>query len=565
MKATSLSATWLLLNRLQPAGPMVYKELRVASRRRRFYALRSAYVGLLMLVIIQVWFFAVQLPSVGSAVVQASRLGEAGRYIAVTIVWFQFITGQVLAAVLLSNAISSEIRQRTLDALLVTPLGSRHIVVGKLLSRLLQLVLILAIGLPLLAVVRLFGGVPWEYVISCFCITMTAATFAGALSLFSSVTHRHAYEAVVLVGLWYLVVWGLLAGLMTGLTAAGYISRATGTAALFLTNPVNAMFVQTRTLFSGPSAGGAGLSWPLHCLVMLAGAALVLAVSEWRLRRACRVAVPGRTVRESRRRTAQPTQAQDAVRREPYRRQAIRRITGSPIVWKEVCTPLFRTRTQKVALAGLIVVGVGLLLMGVMLPGGAIPALLLALIQIMQLLLIIRLAVSAGGAITREKEARTWPILLTTPLSDDQIVKGKVRGALRRNLPFLAGLLGLYLLAVLISPLDACEIILIAGISLIGMVFFLLGMGVYLSMRLKTTAAAVVATLGVYFVPKFFCCGGFPLMFLFGGMTGARFAGNPARVFAITMALAAAPMAMYVGIGLLCMRAATRRVRRDIF
>ena len=248
-----------LLRYLSPwrlAGPMFDKELRVASRHRRHYVLRFAYVCLLGVLVVQVWYVSVRLGASGSAVFQTSRLGEAGKRIVTSIVWFQFVTAQVLAAVLLSDAISGEIRQRTLDALLVTPIGSLRIVTGKLLSKLLQLVLLLAVSLPLLAVVRVFGGVPWGYMVSTLCITLTAAVFAGSLSLLASVMYRQGYQAVLLVGLWYLVIWGLVAALLVSLSRASYLSNVTVMHLLYLTNPFTAMLMRTQAMIATPAAAG---------------------------------------------------------------------------------------------------------------------------------------------------------------------------------------------------------------------------------------------------------------------------------------------------------------------
>jgi ABC-type transport system involved in multi-copper enzyme maturation permease subunit len=546
---------------LRLAGPIFDKELRVASRQRTSYILRCAYVCLLMLVIVRFWFFVVQVGGAGSTVVVASRLGEAGKHIVATIIWFQFVSGQVLAAVLLSDAISGEIRRRTLDALLVTPISGLHIVVGKLASRLLQLVLLLAISLPLLAVVRVFGGVPWDYVISGLCITLTAAIFAGSLSLFSSVTHRHAYEAIVLVALWYLVVWGVLAGVLTSLSQVGYINKAVGTSVLFLTNPLVALTNRTQAMLSAPGSTAGSLFWPLHCLVILAAAAVVLGVSLWRVRRITLASMLARTDK-SPAAGARHAKADRSLWKRRSAERPIRRVKGPPVVWKELCTPVFRPRGRYLFGGGLLVLIPCLVIVGMTLPQGLIGVPFFLLIQVLQLLLVIRLGISAAGAFTREKEARTWPILLTTPLEDEQIVKGKAMGAFRRDLPLLATLLLLYLLASLLGPLDESGFFLFAGLDLVGIVLFLLGVGLYLSVRLKTTAGAVASTLALYFAPKFFCCGSFgPLFLLSAGASGAAARRGLTGIFAMMML----PCLVYAGAGLICLHAATRRLRRDIF
>ena len=133
-----------------------------------------------------------------------------GRQIILTIVWFQFIVSQILAIIMLSSSVSDEIRAGTLNVLMTTPVSSFQIIVGKLLSKLLQIFLLLVISMPLLAIIRVFGGMPWYYVVSSFFITLTAVIFSGSLSLFLSIYFRQAYSVIlILLGL-YLLIFGII-------------------------------------------------------------------------------------------------------------------------------------------------------------------------------------------------------------------------------------------------------------------------------------------------------------------------------------------------------------------
>ena len=155
----------------------------------------------------------------------------------------------------------------------------------------------------------------------------------------------------------------------------------------------------------------------------------------------------------------------------------------------------------------------------------------------------------------------TWPILLATPLSDKEILKGKLIAALRRNLPLLIPLMVLYLFAALAGSAEQSGALLLTlsvGAGLVGSVVFLLGVGVYLSTRLKTTTGAIGSTLGVYLAPKLFCCGlPGPLMLMAPGAAGGPFAS----VFLVALL----PPVVHVIVGLLCLRAALRRLRRNVF
>ena len=174
-----------VLSPLRLTGPIFDKELRVSSRRRRNYVVRFFYVVLLTVFLALVWIEV--MGRRGSAVYQISRMAETGQFVTIYLVWFQFCVTQLLAVILLSNSISDEIYNRTLGLLMTTPINSFQIVVGKLSSKLLQLFLLMAISLPLLAIIRVMGGVPWNYVISSLCINLTVIIFIGSLSLFFSI------------------------------------------------------------------------------------------------------------------------------------------------------------------------------------------------------------------------------------------------------------------------------------------------------------------------------------------------------------------------------------------
>ena len=188
-------------------GPIFDKELRVSSRRRRNYVLRFLYVTFFMALLSLFWLDIVAHRT--TSLYQISRMAEAGRNIIMVVVWFQFLTSQAVAIVMLSTSISDEIYKRTLGVLMTTPIGSLQIVLGKLLSKLLQMVLLLAITLPLLAIVRVFGGVPWDFLVASLCVTMTTILFVGSLSLFFSIFTRRAYVVIIVTALTLAIVFAL--------------------------------------------------------------------------------------------------------------------------------------------------------------------------------------------------------------------------------------------------------------------------------------------------------------------------------------------------------------------
>ncbi|HOV77803.1 MAG TPA: ABC transporter permease subunit, partial [Sedimentisphaerales bacterium] len=228
MNATLANNLLQGLNPLRLAGPIFDKELRVSSRRRRNYSLRFFYIAILAFFVVTVWMSRVDVQ--GNATVQQSRMAEAGKAIVRTVVLFQFVATQILAVVLLCNAISDEIYHRTLGLLMTTPINSFQIVMGKLLSRLLQLVQLLAITFPILAIVRVLGGVSWGYLFSSMCITLTAAIFAGSVSLLLSINNRRSYVVILqtlfLLASFYFIVPMVIGALwgrgMTGVSMSSF-------------------------------------------------------------------------------------------------------------------------------------------------------------------------------------------------------------------------------------------------------------------------------------------------------------------------------------------------------
>lgn len=287
--ATALLSFFLKLS--NPAwltGPIFDKELRVSSRRKRNFVLRSAYVILLTIFVVIVWLSVVKFQ--GTAAYQKSRMGIAGKTIVTTIVTFQFVAIQLIAIIMLSTSISDEIYHRTLGVLMTTPINSFQIVMGKLFSKLLQLILLLAISLPLLAIVRVFGGVPWNYVLSSLCITLTAIIFAGSLSLYFSINNRRAYVVIiktvftlgVLFAFFPTIIGALLIPLLRNYASITQLPRLASpilTGVFAHLNPFGAMSFNTAVMMSPTMPVRTFFFyWPVHCVLMLGASALLIAL-----------------------------------------------------------------------------------------------------------------------------------------------------------------------------------------------------------------------------------------------------------------------------------------------
>jgi ABC-type transport system involved in multi-copper enzyme maturation permease subunit len=483
-----LSLSWL-------TGPIFDKELRVSSRRRRNYVLRFAYMSFLTFLLAMFWIQASR--QGGSGLFLMSRMAKTGKTMIACTVLFQFCVTQIIAVIMLSASISGEVYRRTLGLLMTTPITSFQIVMGKLFGKLLQLLLLLAISLPLLAVVRVFGGVPWDYVISSLCITLTAAIFVGSLSLFFSIFTRKSYVVIIIT---FLTLGFLFALMPLGVYSVWDVTAGVPAQAeknliggLFLPNPYCNMFMNTIIMENPRGAiGMPTFIWPLHCGIMLAASVLILFLATISVRRVALRQATGQLEKPPRRRRS-GRNAAGPSRDSEDSAAAIRRVAGPAILWKEMRLPLLGRRKRSTYLA----IGAGLaIILGSYYLCHLQHVLREAEIHIVYAIVYMGLGtlftvVIPCTCITAEKEARSWPLLLVTTLDDRDILLGKLTGTLRRCFPVWMLLLGhivVFSLAGMIHPLAIVHVSILA----FWLVFFLSCSGLYFSSRFKSTTAAVI-------------------------------------------------------------------------
>ena len=470
-------------------GPIFDKEMRVSSRRRRNYVLRFIYIGLFTFLVTVLWIDRVaHTTSSGyTSVYQASRMASVGQEIIMAVLWFQFLTAQVIAVVMLSTSISDEIYKRTLGVLMTTPIGSFQIVIGKLTSKLLQIVLLLAISLPLLAVVRVFGGVPWNYLLCGLCVTLTAVTFVGSLSLFFSIFTRRAYAAIIQTILAMGFLFGFLPLIVALLMMSSRSSAGRYMGLLSCTNPYVMMSVATDALFSARPTPFA--TWLLHCAVMLGASALLLLLAVIFVRKAALRQAVGASVL-----TRRGSSCEDARTAAP----SIRRVVGPPVLWKERRVPLLGKRKVSQIVAAILIVGSLALTYGLCVKEHAIQERETHVAYTIVFLgagLLFTMILPAT-CITTERESQTWPLLLTTTVGNGEILWSKFVGAMRRCLPAWFLLFGHVIVFVALGIIHPIAIVQV-GILVAWLVLFLTSTGLYFSTRFRHTTTAVIANMGL--------------------------------------------------------------------
>lgn len=476
-------------------GPIFEKELRVSSRRKRNYITRFAYLVFLTGFLSVIWLDAVDFTA-SSGTHVASRLAQAGKQIIVTLVWFQFYATQLVAVVMLSTAISDEIYHRTLGVLMSTPITGFQIVMGKLSSKLLQLILLLGVSLPVLAVVRIFGGVPWDYIISSLCMTLTALIFVGSLSLFFSSFSRKTYVVIILTLVTLVFLFGLPFMLMSRMPLR-MLSRYTTPLALYHANPYLMLDISTRIMLNPSLFGRISFSWPIHCGIMLTASAFILIGCAYLVRRIAIAQASGRLDALARLRHMKTMKSADKTVATPTNTR-IRRVKGPPVVWKELISRISsREKLIVVVIIGLeAAMIVAMYLFPVVASTFGWEETHIIYIWIFMGLGMFSVTVFPATCITSEKESRSWPLLLTTTLNDWQILFGKFVGVLRRSM-FVWLLLFFYVCVFwafqYVGPLALIHMILIIA----GTIIYLSGTGFYFSSRLKHTNEAVITNIAL--------------------------------------------------------------------
>ena len=136
-----------------------------------------------------------------------------------------------LAPAFTAGAISLEREKQTLDMLAATPISSFAIVIGKLLSALTYVFVLIIASIPLTAMVFVFGGVGPDEVLRGYVVLFVSAIGLGSLGLFISALMQRTQAATVVTffgvmaltlgTLFVVLFWTTMAGLGPNQTRLG--------------------------------------------------------------------------------------------------------------------------------------------------------------------------------------------------------------------------------------------------------------------------------------------------------------------------------------------------------
>ena len=178
------------------------KELRGRMRGRRAFVILTIYLVLLGGFALMVELILERTYSTGFGGGNGMATASIGQGIFAALLMLETLQVAFLAPAATAGAISLEREKRTLELLVVTPISSPAIVLGKLFSALIYVWLLIAASIPLTAVVFVYGGVAPEDILKGYLVLVVTALGFGAFGLFASslVKRTQAATAISVFG-----------------------------------------------------------------------------------------------------------------------------------------------------------------------------------------------------------------------------------------------------------------------------------------------------------------------------------------------------------------------------
>jgi ABC-type Na+ efflux pump permease subunit len=424
-------------------GPIFAREGLTLPRRPQHYLARTAYLGLLWVLGLTTWQATVGWN-------QTATVGDSSRF---GLLLFQILTFVQLllllffAALSAASTITQEKDRRTFILLLLTDLRNYEIVLGKLLGSLLQIGLLLAGMVPVLALCLLLGGVAPEQAGKAVLVLTATALAAGSLGGLVALWRDKTFQSLALTVL-FLVLYlclvralAVLPAALGGLPGVGdYVQGLPVTDWQQRLDPFLALqSILEPPAGTGPAtaaeqlrlAAGAPAERPDPALAPAYGYAAVMlglsvVLNAWAILR-LRVWNP----------SGEPIMQRERPEDEELDRAKahaapgpVRHVWANPILWREIATRAYGRRPYLVKTAFFVVLG--LICYYALLPLGSAdgrPAFAAAYglvpVGVLSLLLISAQAVTA---ITSERDGGALDLLLVTDLTPQEFIFGKLGG-----------------------------------------------------------------------------------------------------------------------------------------
>jgi len=406
---------------------LAWRDLRMMARRGDTYLLRAVLAGTLVLTILLRWF-----GRHSSTGLDIGQMGYVGNDLFLLLCLICSLLVWILPPLLTAGAVTQEKERGTIGVLLTTQVGGLELFLGKLVSRMAVLLVLLGTAVPFLSSCLLFGGVAPRQVVVLGVNFLLIAVMCGSLGfLFSVLCHRthQALAASYLVIAGYAVltpaalylVWG-----DDGLSFSRWLDPAVG-----LTWYLGSVQSISGSFQGLPDINGTE-GMPVAVLVTV----LSLLMAGSMLKRSA---------------SRQPTyfwrrlfgRVDSTLERLSAGRWVIRlqseEVKGNPVSWKERYFGLTGRVDHFMRLAYLSVIMLGLVYSAITARDWRIwtlPVFHVIMLSVMATAWYLVVGILSGSSVALEKDRGTWDSLLASNLSGSAILCGKVRGVLRRTFLF---------------------------------------------------------------------------------------------------------------------------------
>jgi ABC-type Na+ efflux pump permease subunit len=483
-------------------GPIFLREVLTVPRSAGHFVLRAAYLGGLLVVAVTAWLATLGL-SRSATLGDSARLGPL---LFVLLTYVQLALFLFFPALACAGAIAKEKDRRTFVLLLMTDLRNTEIVLGKLFGSLLPILVLQLAGVPLLILLMLLGGVGLDQVLQASAVMAGTALAAGSLGGLVALWRDKTFQSLALTTL-FLVFYLLI---VRGLSLVpGVDPRAQEWLEPFLA---------LRSAHQ-PALDGGGLAPAYgYGLVMLGFAALLNGIGLWKLRvwnpsgePIMQREKPQEAVDREKGLTTEDEKVRTDIHAAPGE---VRRVTGNPILWREIFTRAYGRRPVLVKLAYFIVLG--LICYPALAPlftGEQRPTYLAALgllpVAVLSMLLV---TAQATTAITSERDTGALDLLLVTDLSAQEFIFGKLLGIAYNTKEYLlppiilAAIYGLY--GVLARPpegspelapsMNVTAMLCVVGVLLV-LLSFAAVLGIHVALRTPNSQVAILHALSTVF------------------------------------------------------------------
>ena len=485
-------------------GPIFTQELATAPLRTRFYALPALFLGAQLLLVFAAWMLLAGTQELRTP----ADFARFGMTIFPILVLLQLTLGLFFSALFTASAIAQEKDRRTLILLLLTRLNNSELVLGRLFASLLPLVVALAVSVPLLMLLRGFGGISLLQIALAVAVTFGTMLVAGSLGALVAYWREKSFLILAITTLVICVWLGFWTAVGAGLLGEAWNEQSTALwAATFSPLQTLARVLQPLPL---ATRGVLGIgSVVFEYLIFTVVASLLL--NSWTILR-LRVWNPSREAaprqEEASPNTTGATRAAGAPAVLPLNeisgnihaaRQKTRSVWDNPILWREVRTWAYGRRMLLVKFAYVVAFATacyGLVQMrqGAVLGTESLAAIVVPLL-VVSLVLLNALAVNS---ITNEKDLNALDLLLVTDLSPREFIYGKLAGIFYAAkemvvLPWLL-ILGLWL-----SGAVRGESTFYLGVGLLAFQAYVTMLGVHVGLAYDNSRQATAVSLGIVF------------------------------------------------------------------